>query len=116
MALTSPGSTAPLGWQRQAVLQAANYLRELILSGAGDARTKVVYEGLLDVLDPSRRAARQQRELASATKTAAQIVRQERRAGRDRRHRDRRLIDIGNQEGAERRSGADRRKGERRRR
>ena len=40
------------------VRAAAAYLRERISAGATDARTKAVYEGLLDVLDPPRRATR----------------------------------------------------------
>ena len=38
------------------------YMRERMAAGATDVRTKAVYEGLLDVLDPTRRTARLQRE------------------------------------------------------
>jgi len=36
------------------ILAATNFLRERIASGAPDAIAKEVYNGLLDVLDPSR--------------------------------------------------------------
>src|SRR5437773_986339 len=49
-------------WQQTNIQAAAAYLRERIAAGAVDARTKAVYEGLLEVLDPTRRAARVQRE------------------------------------------------------
>jgi hypothetical protein len=41
-------------WQHLNILAATNYLRERIASGVPDPRAKHVYEGLLDVLDPSR--------------------------------------------------------------
>ena len=44
-------------WQRVNIQAAAAYMRDRIASGADDVRTKAVYEGLLDVLDPTRRAA-----------------------------------------------------------
>ena len=99
-----------MSWQRANIQAAVNYLREKI----GDARAKVVYEGLLDVLEPTRRVTRQQREMAVSAKAAVAI-----QAERDRRERDRRA-------GRERRiaaalrksdilpGGVERRKGERR--
>ena len=57
-------------WQRGNIQAAAAYLREIISKGIGDARAKVAYEGLLDVLDPSRRTVRLQREKAA---TAAAV-------------------------------------------
>jgi hypothetical protein len=33
--------------------------------GAIDAKTKAIYEGLLEVLDPTRRTARIQREMSA---------------------------------------------------
>ena len=43
-----------MNWQHVNILAATNYLRERIASGVPDARVREVYEGLLDVLDPSR--------------------------------------------------------------
>ena len=57
-----------MSWQRANVQAAANYLRERIAAGAPgseDVRSKAIYEGLLDVLDPARRTARVQRESAA---------------------------------------------------
>jgi hypothetical protein len=51
------------GWQRTqrtSIQAAAAYLRQRIAPGDADPRTKVIYEGLLDVLEPSRRAMRLQ--------------------------------------------------------
>ena len=102
-----------MSWQRANIQAAVNYLREKI-GASGDARAKVVYEGLLDVLEPTRRVTRQQREMAVSAKSAVAV-----QAERDRRERDRRA-------GRERRiaaalrksdilpSGVERRKGERR--
>jgi hypothetical protein len=100
-----------MSWQRTNVQAAATYLRERIGAGATDARTKSVYEGLLDVLDPTRRNARVQRELASSAKAAVSVQRpRERRGKPDRRaHSDRRRINAGPPDGQERRSGVERR-------
>ena len=87
-------------------------VRERISAGATDAKAKAVYEGLLDVLDPSRRATRHQRELADAAKGAATVkAGRERRSQGDRRSGDRRMVDLGSPTGVERRSGRDRRTG-----
>jgi hypothetical protein len=43
-----------MNWQHLNILAATNYLREGIASGVPDPHAKEVYEGLLDVLDPSR--------------------------------------------------------------
>jgi hypothetical protein len=43
-----------VNWQHLNILAATNYLRERIASGAPDSKAKDVYDGLLDVLDPSR--------------------------------------------------------------
>lgn len=59
------GYSRLVNWQYIHILAATNYLRERIASGAPDARAKEVYEGLLDVLTPSRIEAR-------ANATAAQ--------------------------------------------
>jgi hypothetical protein len=117
---TSPAFSAkviPVNWQRANVQAAATYLRERISSGAADAKTKAVYEGLLDVLDPTRRAARMQREMASSAQAAATVTpARERRGTPERRARsDRRKADQGSPTGRERRSGHDRRTGRDRR-
>ena len=78
--------------------------------------TKAIYEGLLEVLDPTRRATRLQRELAAAAKAAVTVQEaRDRRAMADRRrHDDRRQGILGNPTGAERRRGVDRRSRDRR--
>jgi hypothetical protein len=43
-----------VNWQQLNILAATNYLRERIASGVPDSKVKDVYDGLLDVLDPSR--------------------------------------------------------------
>jgi hypothetical protein len=70
------------GWQRTNVLAAAEYLREVMQRSPEDTKARVVYEGLLEALDPVRRATRLQREL-SAARAAVPI--KERRATSDRR-------------------------------
>lgn len=115
------------GWQRANIVAAANYLREKIAAGANDPRTRAVYEGLLEVLEPTRRLARQQREMAEATKAAAvqkatakpvgdRRAGLERRAARDRRaSADRRKQNLGPPGGIERRAVRDRRAAQARR-
>lgn len=100
-------------WQRANIMAAANYLREQ-LSQTDDPRVKSLYEGLLEVLDPSRRTVRVQRELAALT-VATTPVKMERRRS-DRRNAERRAASLGPPAGmAERRSGGDRRSGKDRR-
>ena len=101
-------------WQRANLVAAINYLGEIIGRSPGDARAKAVYEGLLDVLDPSRRVTRAQRELSAAARNAA-FKASERRRG-ERRRGERRRVDNGSPTGVERRSGLDRRTGQDRRR
>src|SRR4029077_21254549 len=73
-------------WQQANIQAAAAYMRGLIGVGATDARTKAVYEGLLDVLDPPRRAIRVQRESALAAKAAVAVkAERDRRAAAERR-------------------------------
>ncbi len=105
-----------MNWQRANVQAAAAYVRERISAGAVDARTKAIHEGLLDVLDPTRRTLRQQREAADAAKAAVVVqAARDRRGQMDRRgRRDRRLVNLGPPGGAERRTG-DRRAGRDRR-
>jgi hypothetical protein len=104
-------------WQRANIQAAATYLRERILSGVNDPKTKAIYEGLLEVLDPTRRATRLQREAASAAKAAVTVKpARERRATSDRRGpNDRRRMNLGSPTGAERRAGKERRTGRDRR-
>jgi hypothetical protein len=104
-------------WQRTNVLAAATYLREQLAKTPDDLRCRSMYEGLLDVLDPARRAGRAQRELAEAAKSAAATLRRERRRERDRRAGgDRRERAEGPRAGVERRVIPDRRSGRDRRR
>jgi hypothetical protein len=96
-----------MSWQRANVQAATNYLRERIAAGADDARSKAVYEGLLDVLDPARRIARVQRESAADAKSAVTV-----QAARERRNqasRERRRASTGPPSNTERRAGRDRR-------
>jgi len=106
-----------LPWQRATIQAAALYLRERISEGATDPKTRAIYEGLLEVLDPPRRAVRLQREMAAAAKAAVVVkAAAERRAKSERRNRDeRRKQNLGNPTGVERRTGRDRRAGRDRR-
>lgn len=99
-----------MNWQRSNIQAAAVYLKERISGGANDALTRAVYEGLLDVLEPTRRVTRFQREAADAAKAAVSVAAtRERRARTDRRGQDRRRVNLGPPGGVERRSGLDRR-------
>jgi hypothetical protein len=102
--------------ERTNIQAAASYLRERISQGATDPRTKAVYEGLLEVLDPTRRAMRVQREMHAAAKAAATVqANRERRAHEERRRNaERRKANHGSPTGAERRA-AERRAGRDRR-
>jgi hypothetical protein len=109
--------TPPLqGWQRTNVVAAANYMREQLARNPDDSRLRVAYEGLLDLLDPSRMIARRQREMADAAKQAASVLKQERRRAGERRRTERRSANLGPAAGTERRTGGDRRSGKDRRR
>ena len=108
--------TPPLqGWQRSNVVAAANCLREQIARTPDDPKLRAAYEGLLDLLDPSRMLARKQREQAEAARHAATARRQERRS-QERRTADRRKGSLGppapgaERRKADRRSGGDRRR------
>ena len=94
-----------MNWQRSSIQTAATYMRELIASGADDVKTKAVYEGLLDVLEPTRRTARMQREAAQSAKAAVVV-----HTARERRNRtERRRSDVPPPGGVERRRNKDRR-------
>jgi hypothetical protein len=106
-------------WQRAGILAAVNYLRDQSSAGTGDPRAEALYQGLLEVLEPGRRASRLQRESAQAAKAAAVAGRErrtaaDRRAGADRRKRDSGPSGIA-WSGVDRRSGRDRRAGRERR-
>lgn len=107
-----------MSWQRSNIQAAAAYLRDRLAAGATDAKTKSVYEGLLEVLDPNRRTARLQRELAESAKAAVAVrIANERRAIPDRRRQgERRKKNLGPPGAIERRTGKDRRSGRDRRR
>ena len=94
----------------------ASYLRERIAQGSTDAKTVAIYQGVLEVLDPTRRDVRLQREMAEAAKAVAIQAARDRRGLRERRmSADRRKVDLGSPTGVERRSGVDRRSGRDRR-
>ena len=108
--------TPPLGgWQRTNVIAAANCLREQIARAPEDPKLRAAYEGLLDLLDPSRMLARKQREMADAARHAATARRNERRA-LERRAAARRKLNLGapppgvERRRGERRTGQDRRR------
>ncbi|MBZ5557665.1 MAG: hypothetical protein LAO77_10370 [Acidobacteriia bacterium] len=108
-----------MSWQSENIKSAASYMRERIAAGDNGPRTKAIYEGLLDVLDPTRRATRVQREMAAASKTAAAAAtkaERERRAAERRRNADRRKVNLGSPTGVERRKGERRTGRDRRRR
>jgi hypothetical protein len=102
------------GWQRTNVIAAANCLREHISRTPDDRKLRNAYEGLLDLLDPSRLLARKQREQAEAARHAATAIKAERRAA-ERRAADRRKANLGAPKGEERRR-AERRARDRRNR
>jgi hypothetical protein len=91
-----------MNWQRANTQAAAGYLREAFSKNPTDVRTKAIYEGLLDILEPTRRTLRLQREMATAAKAAATVHRT--RAGRERRAAsDRRMLKLQSAIGVERR-------------
>ena len=107
-----------MSWQSANIQAAAAYLRERIAAGDSSPRTKAIYEGLLEVLDPVRRTTRVQREMAAATRVLAAAAKAEKaereRRAAERRRQDRRRVNLGSPTGVERRrgdrrSGADRR-------
>lgn len=112
------GYSLDVNWQGATILAAATYLRERIAAGDKTAHTRAIYEGLLDLMDPTRHAARVEREAAIAARTAAATAAQierDRRAAERRRQPDRRKANLGPPAGVERRAG-DRRTGHDRRR
>jgi len=98
-------------WQRANILAALNYLKDIGRLG-DNPQAQTLAHGLMEVLEPSRRTIRLQREAAQAATAGAQ-------AGRERRVRDRRRSQERRKQqlyhaGPERRSGRDRRSGDRR--
>jgi len=103
------------GWQRTHVVAAANCLREQIARAPEDPKLRAAYEGLLDLLDPSRMLARKQREMAEAARQAATALKNERRS-MERRAADRRTANLGPPPPGVERRRSERRAGDRRRR
>jgi hypothetical protein len=98
-------------WQRASILAALNYLKDIGRLGQNQQALNLA-TGLMEVLEPSRRTIRLQREAAQAATAGAQ-------SGRERRNRERRRNEDRRKQqavytGPERRSGRDRRSGERR--
>jgi hypothetical protein len=99
-------------WQRANILAVVTYLKDMGRIIENPQATKLA-QGLIEVLDPSKRTIRLQRESAQAATAGAQAGR-ERRMGRERRSRsDRRKQQLAF-EGPDRRTGRDRRSGDRR--
>ena len=96
-------------WQREAILKAAQLLRDRFGNPPADEQVRTAHDGLLEVLDPARRTIRLQKEMSEATRKAALTEKTERRV-KERRGNDRRKVNIGPPPGI-----ADRRTGERRR-
>jgi len=71
-------------WQRANIAAATAYLREVLARDPDDARVKAIYEGLLDVVEPTRRNERQQRA-AGAPHGLERRSGGNRRSGKDRR-------------------------------
>jgi hypothetical protein len=99
-------------WQRSNILAALNFLKEI--ARTKDPRAETLAQGLAEVLEPSRRTIRLQREAAQSAAAGAAAGR-ERRAALDRRRLgvDRRQKQVPF-EGPDRRSGQDRREKARR--
>lgn len=96
-------------WQRANITAAAAFLREVLAREPDNTRVKVLHDGLLDVIDPTRRVLRQQRELATVAGIAKQRRAAERRAARERREVNQGPSGPERRAGKERRSGRDRR-------
>ena len=85
-----------MDWRRSAIEAAAEYLRQLIDAGLADERTTEVYNGLVDLLVPTRSAARIQRAVSADAALALVRAGIDRRGVLPRRRRpDRRLVDAG---------------------
>jgi hypothetical protein len=71
-------------WQRANIAAATAYLREVLAKDPDNARVKAIYEGLLDVVEPTRRIERQQRA-SGAPDGLERRSGGDRRSGKDRR-------------------------------
>ena len=98
-------------WQRASILAALNYLKD-IGRVAQNPQALLLATGLMEVLEPSRRTIRLQREAAQAATAGAQSGRE--RRTRERRHNAERRKQQAAHAGPERRTGRDRRSGARR--
>jgi regulator of protease activity HflC (stomatin/prohibitin superfamily) len=101
-------------WQRDAILKAAQLLRDQFGNPPDDPQARAAHDGLLEVLDPARRTTRLQKELSEATRKGV-AERAERRA-RERRAKERRTAQLGPPAGVPERRKTERRSGERRNR
>jgi len=102
-------------WQRDAILKAAQLLRDRFGNPPVDAQARSAHDGLLEVLDPARRTARLRQELSDATRKVALPGTTERRV-RQVRAADRRRANLGPPSGVPERRKGERRSGERRNR
>jgi hypothetical protein len=102
-------------WQREAILKAAQLIRERFGNPPADPQARQAHDGLLEVIDPARRTVRLQKELSEATRKAALTEKTERRS-KERRSNDRRKVNIGPPPGVTDRRKGERRAGERRNR
>jgi hypothetical protein len=98
-----------VSWQSTNIQAAATFLRARIAAGDDSPTTKAIYQGLLEVLDPTRRTSRVQREMAAAVALKAERRAAERRRLSDRRKVSADLREVERRFGTDRRSGGDRR-------
>ena len=98
-------------WQRANIFAALNYLNDIGRVGQNPQAVGLA-QGLMEVLEPSRRTIRLQREAAQAATAGARSGREQRK-GERRRNPDRRK-QAATHTGPERRTGRKRRSGERR--
>lgn len=100
-------------WQREAIQKALQLLRDRFGDPPSDPHARSAHDGLLEVLDPTRRTTRLQKEMGEVTRKAALTEQTERRI-KERRGSDRRKVDIGPPPGISERRKGERRKGDRR--
>ena len=93
-------------WQRTHIIAALSYLKDIGRIGQ-NPQPQLLAQGLMEVLEPSRRTIRLQREAAQSAAAGAQSG-HERRTRERRGHADRRRQAIA-YSGPDRRSGRDRR-------
>ena len=85
------------------MLAAAALLRHRFSATPDDKRARTVHDALLEVVEPTRRAVRLEREMSADTSSAALALRSERRGRGRRAGIDRRLWEFGPPRGMERR-------------